>query len=41
MSDVEILALWGPRSDGPANNEILSFARAVEAATCYSERTVG
>ena len=27
----EILKLWGSRSDGPDNHEILSFARAIEA----------
>jgi len=30
-SDEELIALWGMRSDGPDNAEILSFARAVLA----------
>ena len=30
-SDEELIALWGMRSDGPDNHEILSYARAVLA----------
>jgi hypothetical protein len=28
----QALKLWGPRSDGPENHEIISFTRAIEAA---------
>lgn len=28
----EAIALWADRSDGPANHEIISFARAIERA---------
>jgi hypothetical protein len=28
----EIIRLWGDRSDGPSNNELISFARAIERA---------
>jgi hypothetical protein len=32
LSKDESLKLWGMRSDGPSNLEIIGFARAVEAA---------
>ena len=31
VSDADLIRLWGMRSDGPDNAEILSFARAVLA----------
>lgn len=32
LGNPDLIRMWGSRSDGPENSEILSFARAVEAA---------
>lgn len=32
LTDADLLKLWGPRSDGPENREIISYARAVKRA---------
>ena len=32
LGKYEPLKLWGARSDGPSNSEIIGFARAIEAA---------
>jgi hypothetical protein len=32
LTDMDFIKLWGHRSDGPENHEIISFGRAIEAA---------
>lgn len=32
LTQTAIIEAWGPRSDGPNNSEIISFARAIERA---------
>jgi len=38
LKHMQIVLLWGHRSDGPDNSEIVSFARAVEAAHGIGEK---
>jgi len=38
LSDRQCVALWADRSDGPENREIISYARAVEAAHGIGEK---
>jgi hypothetical protein len=38
LSDSALIGMWGMRSDGPSNAEILSFGRQVERACLAAER---